>query len=388
MLRNKLLYAVLVAGLACFYVLYIDDLPLVLLITALAVPVFLKIGLLWLHFSSDVSLECTSNSCTSGVQIPVTILLHSHCPLWFPGGIAKIRVTHGFGADREILRIRFPVQSRTASRLTFYLTAERCGIVTAELLHVHVFDVFRLLYTNIRRKEQKISLLVLPKPIEIPLDSSAPPVEDPESDRFADKPGDDPSELFGIREYQPGDPVTRIHWKLSSRSEKLWLKEFGAPIDKHTLLLAEYCPPTDHSGSLLDAGALLTVLYSIAFRLTALHHPCTMAWYNAEKDEVMRYSVQDEASLAEAFHALFSSLHVLGNDDAALRYALGTEQFSSAVLATNLPETQMLSVLEHSVTANHRTAVIISNASAGLHSDATELLTVSPEDPVIDRLIV
>jgi uncharacterized protein (DUF58 family) len=388
MLRVKLLYAALVIGLASFYVLYIDYLPLVLLICALVLPLILKAGLVWLHFRADASIECSSASCTADSRVPVTVVVNNRCPLWFSAGVAKIRVTHGFGAGRESFRIRFPLQSRNTSRLTFHISAKSCGIVTAELQSVRVYDVFRLLHTGIRRSEQQVSLLVLPKPLDIPLDTSAPPVEDPESSQYADRPGDDPSELFGIREYQPGDPVSRIHWKLSSRSDALYLKEFGAPIDKHTLLLVEYCPPVSDTSSMEDAGALLTVLYSLAWALTVQHHPCTIAWYDTSRDEVMRCPVQDEAALTEAFRSLYDAMYEIGNEDAALRYALGSEQFSSAVLLTNLPGTQMLNVLEYSVSANHRSVLVIGQEPPVLESDETDIFHVLPADPMIVRLIV
>ena len=35
----------------------------------------------------------------------MTILLHSRCPFWFSGGIARIRVTHGFDTNKETFRI-------------------------------------------------------------------------------------------------------------------------------------------------------------------------------------------------------------------------------------------------------------------------------------------
>ncbi|HEX6547861.1 MAG TPA: DUF58 domain-containing protein [Candidatus Dormibacteraeota bacterium] len=37
------------------------------------------------------------------------------------------------------------------------------------------------------------------------------------------------SELFGVREYRPGDPLRRIHWRLSARRAGLVVREFEPP---------------------------------------------------------------------------------------------------------------------------------------------------------------
>lgn len=50
------------------------------------------------------------------------------------------------------------------------------------------------------------------------------------------KSGMDVSEVFGLREYQEGDSLQSIHWKLSAKSDSLIVREFGRPINYHTLL--------------------------------------------------------------------------------------------------------------------------------------------------------
>lgn len=42
--------------------------------------------------------------------------------------------------------------------------------------------------------------------------------------------GDDPTEIFKLREYQKGDRPSHIHWKLSAKSDSLIVAEMGLPI--------------------------------------------------------------------------------------------------------------------------------------------------------------
>ena len=49
-----------------------------------------------------------------------------------------------------------------------------------------------------------------------------------EEDAGAAAPGPDASNVAGIRPYQPGDPVNRVHWKISARTGKLNTRLFDA----------------------------------------------------------------------------------------------------------------------------------------------------------------
>lgn len=51
------------------------------------------------------------------------------------------------------------------------------------------------------------------------------------------KSGTDVSEVFGLREYREGDSLQSIHWKLSGKMQQLIVREFGRPVNYHTLLL-------------------------------------------------------------------------------------------------------------------------------------------------------
>jgi hypothetical protein len=154
MLRYKLLYAAILAGLVCFYVLYIDYLPLVLLICALLMPLFLKAGLIWLHFTSDAHLESPTEVCSAGGSIPVTVVIENRSPFAFPKGTVQLRVTHGFEAGRETVKIHFPLQAKNSTRLSLQISADYCGIVNVEIVSLRMYDMLRLFHTNIRKSKK------------------------------------------------------------------------------------------------------------------------------------------------------------------------------------------------------------------------------------------
>ncbi|MEE5993011.1 MAG: DUF58 domain-containing protein [Oscillospiraceae bacterium] len=385
MKRAKIIYLLTLAGLTTFYVLYIDSLPLLLLITALIIPIFMKLSVLLLHFMSECSISCQAHTSTAETIVPVTMVLESKCPLFFSRGEARIRITHKFAPKPEIIKLKFPVHPRNTTRLTFYVQADYCGAVQVKLDKVKVYDLFRLFHTNIRSQHRKDTILILPKPVTIPMDESAPPIEQMESNRYADRAGDDPSELYAVREYMAGDPVSRMHWKLSSRLDKLMLKEFGFPIEKFALILIEYYP---NEKAFQDAQAFLTLVYSIAFQMIRMEHPCMLAWYDGNQGEMLQYQPDSEQALVEVFRNLYRSMKTMTGDSSAIREGLTGLVFSSATLISNYPESTLLPLLEEELTANQKTFIPVTDLAVQLRSDFVEIQPLETDLHNLTRIII
>lgn len=114
------------------------------------------------------------------------------------------------------------------------------GKVCAELVDCRVYDVLGI-WSFRKRMKKKAEILIFPKtyPIvtEVTVQTSNFFLE---GERFSEEvSGDDPSELFALRDYQPGDRMARIHWKLSARKGEWYVKEFGRPVGTAVLLLLE-----------------------------------------------------------------------------------------------------------------------------------------------------
>ncbi len=53
------------------------------------------------------------------------------------------------------------------------------------------------------------------------------------------------NELFGIREYRPGDSLRRIHWRSSARHGELVVREYEPPGVRTLHIVVDPAPPTD-----------------------------------------------------------------------------------------------------------------------------------------------
>ena len=304
----KLLYLTILIGLAVFSVLYIDSLAVVLLLCTLLLPVFLKLSLLLAKFTTQASLSCTASACTVNESVPVSIVVESKCPLFFPKVYTSVTVSHALSDREETVRLRFPLHSRNMTRLTFYIRPDCCGSVRIILNPLKILDYLHLFHTRMKRINQELEILVLPEKLNLPVSLTAEAVYAPEGSHYADKAGDDPSEIFDIREYHAGDAVSRIHWKLSSKSEKLFIREFGFPIEKQVLLLAEYLPEQEEDAltQMQQAQAFLTLIYSLAYRLSGTGMTAALVWHDGEK--LLYRPLKSAGMLPEMFRELYCSL--------------------------------------------------------------------------------
>jgi uncharacterized protein (DUF58 family) len=55
------------------------------------------------------------------------------------------------------------------------------------------------------------------------------------------------TEMFGVREYRPGDPLRRIHWRSSARHGELIVREFEPPGVQTLGIFCDPFPPTQEA---------------------------------------------------------------------------------------------------------------------------------------------
>ena len=58
--------------------------------------------------------------------------------------------------------------------------------------------------------------------------------------KMQNRKGNDPSEMFDLREYVPGDDVRSLHWKLSGKTDTLILRQASDPSLYNIVLLMDF----------------------------------------------------------------------------------------------------------------------------------------------------
>jgi uncharacterized protein (DUF58 family) len=180
-----------------------------------------------------------------------------------------------------------------------------CGRVDLIVRRVQVLDSLGLLALNVPAKNGSTpagSIYVLPELQHRSIQTDEAADLGLNSARYStEKAGNDPSEIFQLRDYREGDPRHSVHWKLSSRMNRLIVREFGLPLNPslHFLLeLREDATPD-------AAEAMLSTMLAFSEYLMARDVNHVISWIS-EEGGLRTMPVTGPEALASVLHELLA----------------------------------------------------------------------------------
>lgn len=263
MLSRKIIYSVLIIVSICFYVLFIEPLSFYTLIFILSLPIALLFILIIGKFSIKYKLYADTETAIKSQNINFTLKITNKSIFPFPSSVVLIKYQNKFSDNTDYFKISFPIHPRTSQELTFKLSSEYCGILKAEVKNIKLYDYIKLFSFKIREcYSTEVCVVPLVSPCSVPEQFKIAPNEN--GNIFSkEKSGDDPSEIFDLKDYIPGDKINRIHWNLSSRSNQLITKHYSLAVDSPVAVISDFSPNT----SLKSASSALELIYGICFSL-------------------------------------------------------------------------------------------------------------------------
>lgn len=151
------------------------------------------------------------------------------------------------------------------STYTFPIQTNTCGLLHCTPGKIYLYDWLSIFKLKVKETNQYY-MTVLPKqyPIYVQIDPLAPvpslESELTDNNRF----GDDSSEIYQFRTYRNGDSLSRVHWKLSARSEDYIVKEFSS---KEPAGSAIFLDLNDQKAFESNANLYYKIIYSISLCL-------------------------------------------------------------------------------------------------------------------------
>lgn len=205
----------------------------------------------WIE-SMNVKRDCNRFSCQIGETVAVAVIVRNTGILPVPWILIEDALPADAITDRAIkpkgprvtVAQLFPLAEKN---LLYQLTFERRGYYQVGPLLLESGDLFGL-HRRFKVAGKPNFILVYPK--VIPLDgydlASRRPIGEV---KMMHRLFEDPTRISGVREYQPGDPLNRVHWRASARTGTLQCKTYDPSCIAGATLLLDFHQYSHRGGS-------------------------------------------------------------------------------------------------------------------------------------------
>lgn len=273
---RKLVWLALTLGLACLTARTGSGAALGLLAAMVLVPLCCLPVDLVLARRVKLSVRMPVNG-RRGETAEAELIIHN--PTRLPGClVCRAQVENQLNGQRASYRLSRGVAPKRGGSMALSLTSSYCGRLRLTVEEARLYDCFGLIGIRVPTDAHG-STVIQPETFPQSLLVSPAQAYVQDNEDFAnDRPGQDLSEVFQIRDYVPGDSQRQIHWKLSHKYDKLIVKDPSLPITRSAAVFWERTED-DPTPERTDAQAEIVV--SICRNLLAQSVQFTVGWNDA-----------------------------------------------------------------------------------------------------------
>lgn len=310
---GTLFYALLFLAGLFISIFYLEFSTVAIMGLLVIVPVMMLIFLIFMRTRVSVSVDSKNpvaekDDMDRPARAVITLSVENRNSLLpITKGIARVRYENYFSGQKGKMKIRFSVDAGKKRDRRIPVVMDNCGNVAITVERVRIYDYLNIFAWTVGKNFETQNVLVLPPVKEMYLGRDRWYNETNEdSDRFSlYKKGDDPSEIFDVREFMDGDKIQRIHWKLSGKTGSLMVKEGSLPLTKVVNIFVDLCVQSEKEERYRDMNLLVQGIYSISMFMIEHAVPQKYIWYDKKNEIVQERIVEHEEELLWMFQDLF-----------------------------------------------------------------------------------
>ena len=306
MFRYQFLYGAILVGLFTFVIMYTDPLAMLLFVMMVCLPVILfllhHLTAFFLSFSIESPLSITTTKEQGSFYLTAknrSFFPISHC-------VAIVEVRHQMLGTVEKKRYPFSIPVHCLIKEEQLLTMPLSGSYELYLKEVVCYSFLSLFKKKFFPKK-KTKLFRLPDTQLMDLPESLGTSSEQDGNLFSSiKSGDDPSEVFALREFHDGDALRQIHWKLSSKTDSFIVRENSLPLSSNALVFFSVLKETTKDfATRLDEALSFTLSLGLSFVQEGI--PYTFFWYDPSIEQIKYLRIDTEEQCYHAFYELVST---------------------------------------------------------------------------------
>lgn len=251
----------------------------------------------------SVYIKPFSTTCNQDAQLYMDLYNPTHFPVTSAGINLSFKSLYYQTSDTTYRM--FPLLANNRNTFHFTITLSKCGLYEARITDLCIYDYLHLFCFQ-KPLESTCQIRVFP---------DAPPLlkrhEALYSEGFDEleesgKTGNVSANVTDIREYRPGDRLQKIHWKLSTKIDKLMVKENESTSSNEFFILMELYQPLpencNNDSNLLNALELtIQEAWAICTELIQNGETFVFGIYSAHAEDFVMSTIHNKEDLENAF---------------------------------------------------------------------------------------
>ena len=304
------LYSILLVASVFFYILYEHAFSFYLFAFLLATPIVQFILTMYTAKKTDVSFTDLQNTAGRASKLPLRIRVVNNSVLPCANLYIEIEYYNMLEGKKNTMKINTPVYPKESHQMTLHVSGVHCGTVRFKIKKCKISDMLRLFSIKLRYPHEEeitknCTLTILPD--YTPLENGIANYSDIgiETDEYSKTTkGDDPSEIFDIRDYVEGDKLNRVHWKLTAKQDKTMVKDYSLPISNSIVLIVDLYKDDKSENNLILFDSLIETVASLSEHMLENNTPHRVIFYDQTRSAVNDITINDE----DDHHSLIRTL--------------------------------------------------------------------------------
>ncbi|MFV0363760.1 MAG: DUF58 domain-containing protein [Suipraeoptans sp.] len=280
----------------------------------------LLIESLYIHRHISANISAMLIPVSQDNEIPIEIKVDNNSALPVSNVRMFLNYTNLLTLENENHVCICNLDEKQSSYVSSTYHSSNCGIIKVSLSKIKISDFLGIFSLSVRVNHTH-EIEVLPKmhPIDMPDKPTSKPVSLGSDIYYENAPGTQPPELFGMREYIPGDRLQQINWKISAKKDTTLVKVFALPIDFVIAMYPDFSKVLTSKKDFYKRGRLLEFYVSLSFALleSELYH--YLIWFN-ESAELIRYEIASENDLYAIMPQMLRMSYADANGNIAEQY--------------------------------------------------------------------
>lgn len=285
--RGVIGYLILLALAVVFTQALHSSLSAVLMAFLIIWPILNFIYLIIIFSSLDAYVEHSELNVIKNQPTTFKIQIVNNCPFPVPFAEADFRLPEKNALRCSAKRVRIAAPPNSDYLIEKEVTFAYRGTYDVGVDCLYVYDFFRIFRLKVRLYNYR-SIYVMPRRY-----SMAAQLNRSNSDTSTEIKqtvlGIDRNDVSDIRVYEPGDPMKNVHWKLSSKSEELMVKQYNMNSGKTVYMfcdLAAHFGPEENASFDEDINeygvdGVVELALAIATKTLLEGNSCVPVWYDS-----------------------------------------------------------------------------------------------------------